>query len=64
MVCCSGELHTAVLEAPDTSPAHPANWAALARRAKLWMGDEAATVVDMLEGEGDPVKAAAVHGRC
>ena len=52
MVCCSGELQTAVLEAPDASPAHLANRAALARRAKLWMGDEAATVVDMLEVRG------------
>ena len=64
MVCCSGELQTAVLEAPDASPAHLANRAALARRAKLWMGDEAATVVDRLEGEDDPVRAAVVHGRC
>jgi hypothetical protein len=36
--------------------------AALARRAKLWMGDEAATVVDRLEGEDDAVRVAVLAG--
>ena len=37
---------------------NPASRAALQRKAKLWMGNQAATVVDLLDGEDDPVKDA------
>lgn len=42
---------------------NPANRAALARKAKLWMGNEAATIVDLLgdDRDRDPVKEAVMR---
>jgi hypothetical protein len=36
---------------------------ALARKAKLWMGNQAGTVVDLINGEDDEVKAAVMGTR-
>jgi hypothetical protein len=57
-------LDRAVLE-PDTAAMllkeqnHPANRAVMQRKAKLWLGNQAATVAEMLgDEERDPVKDA------
>ena len=44
--------------APFLKKNNPANRAALARKAKPWMGNEASTVLDLVDGEDDPVKDA------
>jgi hypothetical protein len=56
-------LDRALLD-PDTAAIllreeNPANRAAMQRKAKLWLGNRASTVAEMLQGEeGDPMKDA------
>jgi hypothetical protein len=42
---------------------NPANRVALARKAKLWMGNHTGTVVDLIDGEDDEVKDAGMGAR-
>ncbi len=58
-------LDRALLD-PDTAAMllreqNPANRAAMQRKAKLWLGNQASKVADMLEGEDDDALKAAVQ---